>query len=119
MLSLTSAVLVGLLCTLLWQLWRRKVASFQNLQEQGVPCLAVQPLFGGNMKQLMKLRGLETHRKLLKELGPVSGFYFGSLKAVQLADYDLIRQICIRRAGEFPNRCSWFRKLAPEPNGFL
>lgn len=113
------AAFTALLVIWLIRKWKQRVAYFHSLQNMGIPTAPVSVMFGGNLFLLFKLRGIQMHRLLLKEYGSISGHYFGRLRTVVVANYSTIREICIRRASDFPNRSTYFRDVVAEPEEFL
>jgi hypothetical protein len=117
LLLLTTAI--GLLIAWLAQRVSRQLQHFNSLQQLGIPVFATRPFLGGHLFDVMRNRGISYHIKLLSTLGSISGHYFGGLRTILIANYSVIREVCIGRSSEFPNRSTYFRDLVAEPEEFL
>lgn len=96
-----------------------KLKNFQKLKKLGIPTRPINVWLGGHLFDVLANNGVSYHKLLLSQLGTVSGFYFSGLPIIMVANYEIIREICIRRSSDFANRCMYFSDMLPEPEEFL
>uniref|UniRef100_K7G9Q4 Thromboxane A synthase 1 n=1 Tax=Pelodiscus sinensis TaxID=13735 RepID=K7G9Q4_PELSI len=111
--TVTVALLVILLVLLSWY----STSAFSRLQRVGIRHPTPLP-FIGNL--LFFQQGFwENHTKLIKDYGPVSGYYMGRRMYVLVSEPEMIKHILVKDFSNFTNRMTTAMVTRPMVDSIL